>query len=395
MQLGIPTQLAPVLFAQALSRLFLVYSAYSVIFAELLIMLAGFHSNNWVVVGAGFLIGFPGLVLWRLMYSPLSVFSSSLYILFLSATLVVASWAVLATMPEVETTMFLPFTLIGFALIMTCGVAATVSERLLWALFGYISANAALFAGALLAAGEFLFDWRLLAAFAIAATAIVATPRLLASNTRIQPTLDYSSDFVEREVRTTQVAKRTAADLHDTLLAQLAVITHTKPGLLSVQLRQDLEKELAHLARSTVYIDDSLPPRVHNSKAVDTLMSVISEAESHGLTVHLSGNTSSIDALTEDQLDTLCGALAQCLTNVLHHSGAKSVEVVILRAENAVSCTVIDGGAGFDVDNVSQDRLGLKLSVRDRVESAGGAVRIWSKTGSGTAVMMQLPCGVA
>ncbi|MEK7663057.1 MAG: hypothetical protein AAB357_02645, partial [Actinomycetota bacterium] len=117
MQLGIPAQLAPVLFAQALSRLFLVYSAYSVIFAEILLLLAGWHENNAWVMWAGFLVGFPGFVLWRLMFTPLSPLSASLYILFLSATLVLATWAVLATMPDVESTLFLPFSLLGFALV--------------------------------------------------------------------------------------------------------------------------------------------------------------------------------------------------------------------------------------------------------------------------------------
>jgi signal transduction histidine kinase len=298
-------------------------------------------------------------------------------------------------MPEVETTMFMPFTLVGFALIMTCGVAATVSGRLLWAFVGYIAANAALFVGALLAAREFLFDWRLLAALAVAVVAIVVTPRLLSTNTRIQSTLDYSSDFVEREVRTSKVAKKTAAEFHDTLLAQLAVITHSQPGLISAELRRDLEKELAHLSRSSVLIDEDLPNSPTNSDALDTVISVISEAESHGLTVHLSGDTCAMESLNPDRLDALSGALAQCLTNVFTHSGEKSVEVVILRAGENLSCTVIDGGAGFDVDKVPHDRLGLKLSVRDRIESAGGAVRIWSNTGNGTAVMMQLPCGVA
>ncbi|MEG0029407.1 MAG: hypothetical protein RR713_08570, partial [Aurantimicrobium sp.] len=144
MQLGIPAQLAPILFAQALSRLLLVYSAYSVIFAEALIILAGWHENNAWVMWAGFLVGFPGFVLWRLMFTPLSPLSASIYILFLSATLAIAAWAVLATMPEVESTKFLPFTLLGFALITACGVAARVGDRVLWALGGYLATNVAL-----------------------------------------------------------------------------------------------------------------------------------------------------------------------------------------------------------------------------------------------------------
>jgi signal transduction histidine kinase len=53
--------------------------------------------------------------------------------------------------------------------------------------------------------------------------------------------------------------------------------------------------------------------------------------------------------------------------------------------------TVIDGGSGFDVDGVPDDRMGLKFSVRDRIQQQGGTVRIWSNEGQGTAVMMQLP----
>jgi signal transduction histidine kinase len=69
------------------------------------------------------------------------------------------------------------------------------------------------------------------------------------------------------------------------------------------------------------------------------------------------------------------------------------VEVVVLPAGENLAVTIIDGGQGFNVDTVPEDRMGLKLSVRDRIEQCGGRVRIWSNSGQGTAVMLQLPIG--
>jgi signal transduction histidine kinase len=118
---------------------------------------------------------------------------------------------------------------------------------------------------------------------------------------------------------------------------------------------------------------------------------VLSAAEASGLSVNLSGDPSVLSALSEDRAEALAGAVSQCLTNVKLHSGQNAVEVVILDAGENIAITVIDGGVGFDVDKVGQDRLGLKLSVRDRIENCGGTVRIWSNTGQGTAVMLQVP----
>ena len=70
------------------------------------------------------------------------------------------------------------------------------------------------------------------------------------------------------------------------------------------------------------------------------------------------------------------------------------MEVVILPAGENLAVTIIDGGSGFNVDAVPEDRMGLKLSVRDRIEQCGGRVRLWSNEGQGTAVMLQLPLSV-
>ena len=388
MQLGIPAKLAPVLFAQALSRLLLVYSAYSVIFAEILIILAGWHENNAWVMWAGFLVGFPGFVLWRLMFTPLSPLSASFYILFLSATLAIATWAVLATMIEVESTKFLPFTLLGFALITACGVASRAGDRVMWALGGFAAANAALMVGAGLAGKPYEFDWRILMGLIIVVGSVIATPRLLRGNTKFQITLDNSAETLATEAERNENARAIAAKLHDTVLAKLAVISSTKPGMLQDPLRESLESQLALFETSdftNANHDEASPADIKD------LMSVIAQAEATGLVVNLGGNPTAVTSLSSERREALCSALAQCLTNVHLHSGQNVVEVVILTAGENIAVTVIDGGDGFDVDAVPEDRMGIKLSVRSRVEQSGGSVRIWSSPGQGTAIMLQLP----
>lgn len=392
MQLGVPSKLAPVLFAQALSRLFLVYSAWSVIIGELLLLVIAADQGNWIYVWAGVAIGMPGFVLWRVMFTPLSAVTTLLYMGLLSTSLGFAVWVVFTNTNHVVSTQFLPFTLVAFALITACGAARRTPGRLLWATIGYIFANVAMFVGATIAHGQFEFDVRLLIGYIAVCIAVASTPRLLRANTRLQSAYERSAEEIATDAERSERVRAVAAQLHDTVLANLAVISATKPGLLQDPVREALEAQLAVLETSSLP-DSQTSTELHtnDSEQLDELMDAISKAEASGLSVNLSGDPAAIRLLTSERVEALIGALSQCLTNVRLHSGQNAVEVVILDAGENIAVTVIDGGSGFDVDLVPDDRMGLKFSVRDRIEQHGGTVRIWSNEGQGTAVMLQLP----
>jgi signal transduction histidine kinase len=90
--------------------------------------------------------------------------------------------------------------------------------------------------------------------------------------------------------------------------------------------------------------------------------------------------------------DTAAGlAVKQCLVNVLRHAQVEHAEVVIIGAEQEISIMVIDSGRGFSEEHVGVDRLGLRQSVRRRIESVGGGVKLWSTPGRGTSIMLRLP----
>jgi signal transduction histidine kinase len=56
-----------------------------------------------------------------------------------------------------------------------------------------------------------------------------------------------------------------------------------------------------------------------------------------------------------------------------------------------VSIWIRDRGKGFDPDTVPEDRRGLRDSIRDRMQRAGGTVQIRTSPGGGTEVELSLP----
>ena len=83
--------------------------------------------------------------------------------------------------------------------------------------------------------------------------------------------------------------------------------------------------------------------------------------------------------------------MSAAFENVLRHSGATVAELEVIYGDDVITVMVSDQGAGFDLAAVAPDRLGVRGSIVDRMESVGGSARIWSSPGSGTSVMLTVP----
>ena len=57
-------------------------------------------------------------------------------------------------------------------------------------------------------------------------------------------------------------------------------------------------------------------------------------------------------------------------------------------ADDGVEVFVRDRGAGFDLDGVPEDRLGVRRSIIERMERHGGRAEIRSAPGEGTEVRL-------
>ncbi|WP_213813778.1 sensor histidine kinase [Glaciihabitans sp. dw_435] len=188
------------------------------------------------------------------------------------------------------------------------------------------------------------------------------------------------------------VEQRAAAAIHDTLLNDLALVIHG-PEELSDHTRDRMRDDVAWLSNGQWMA----PPAQSGSQESDDamfrnqLMAIASDFQWRGLGVEVTGNPESVLALSPDAATAALGAVRACLENVVKHSGSASAELILDRDDELVTIMVVDSGRGFDPGSVGEDRLGLRSSVRLRVESQGGAVRVWSSPGSGTSVVISLP----
>ena len=108
-----------------------------------------------------------------------------------------------------------------------------------------------------------------------------------------------------------------------------------------------------------------------------------------------SGIETVVQANVEERLSpeveiTLYRVVQEALTNVVKHSGAEHVSIVISNREGSVAATIDDDGRGFESAEVREDALGL-LGMRERLALVGGSLEVESSVGAGTTIAAQVP----
>jgi signal transduction histidine kinase len=92
---------------------------------------------------------------------------------------------------------------------------------------------------------------------------------------------------------------------------------------------------------------------------------------------------------------TVYRIVQEALTNIVKHSQAENVSVVIARNDDKVNVSVEDDGKGFDpvqvlIKSVSETGLGL-TTMNERVRMIGGDLEVWSQQGKGTRISFSIP----
>jgi len=88
---------------------------------------------------------------------------------------------------------------------------------------------------------------------------------------------------------------------------------------------------------------------------------------------------------------TIYRLIQECLTNVIRHAEASSVEIELKCKDGAVLVTVADNGKGLGERNETETaRFGL-MGMRERVQALGGEFRLDSRPGRGLKVEALIP----
>jgi len=195
-----------------------------------------------------------------------------------------------------------------------------------------------------------------------------------------------------RLARGEDLARRTTAAVHDTLLNDLSIVMNA-PDELDPRVRARLRDDLETLG-SAEWLDASSQLTVvdeQDTSLRNDIMRLISGFQWRGLSVHVTGSGDGIYQLEPETATALVDALGAALENVARHSGATVAEVELVYAPESITVMVTDEGVGFDPATVPGDRLGIRASIEARIAAVGGTVQVWSSPGSGTSIVMSTP----
>jgi signal transduction histidine kinase len=283
-------------------------------------------------------------------------------------------------------------TLPKLALVLCAGAAATSVGALGWVVAGYAASETAVLFAHLQEGtpGTGDFASSAVAVLLTAVLSIVAQGRRRSQ--RVRPTIHRAAREESVAAMRNRLEQRAAALLHDTVLSQLAAIAAAPTGPLPPATKQSIERDLQLLVGGDWLIEpEAVPDSAEDARLPAAFERAIEDSRADGLRVDLAGELSLLAALAPLVSRELALATRQCLVNVARHSGADRAEVVVFGGVDELTVMVIDGGNGFQEESVPQDRLGLRQSVRGRIERIGGSVHIWSTVGEGTSVMLQVP----
>ncbi|WP_286278986.1 sensor histidine kinase [Naasia aerilata] len=298
----------------------------------------------------------------------------------------------LVQVPVLTTSGAWVFTMLKVALVMSGAVGVRPVGAILPPIAGYVLGEASMGLAAVETGKPVGLDITAALAAVLVVVVAVATTLSRPAARNAQPALHRAArDERIAELRS-QVEARAAALLHDTVLSDLAAIASAPTGRIAPGLAERLTGDLEVIIGQDWSDTPSQGPSPDTGEwAASGLAQAVEDGRALGLDVTVSGDPSSLAALSRSVDDMLGLAVRQLLVNVHKHSGEREAEVVVYAGAGMVSVMVIDAGRGFDEAATARDRFGLRTSVRSRIESVGGRVQVWSAPGRGTSVLLQVP----
>ncbi|MFQ5690980.1 MAG: PAS domain S-box protein [Gemmatimonadota bacterium] len=194
--------------------------------------------------------------------------------------------------------------------------------------------------------------------------------------------------------------RRIAQELHDdmaqrlsTLLLFLRLVREASDSSAREAQLEEMRGQLLEAAEGVRRIARGLRPpaleRVGVGAALRTLVSELRESGGPEISLEMDPVD---ECLTDDGKLVLYRAVQEAISNVVRHAEASRARVGIGIDGDRVVARIEDDGCGFDVARAqSAGRLGL-IGMRERALMVGGRVSVESQPGSGTRVLVEIPC---
>ncbi|MFC6080697.1 ATP-binding protein [Sphaerisporangium aureirubrum] len=172
-----------------------------------------------------------------------------------------------------------------------------------------------------------------------------------------------------------------AAHVHDSVLHTLTLIQRNASDPFEVtRLARSQEREL----RNWLY----QPKADADASMAAAVRRVCAEIEDeHGVPIEI---VCVGDCDLDDQLRAMLQATRQAMVNAAKYAEAPVISVYAEVEGEEVTVFVRDRGKGFSMDDVPDDRMGIRQSIIGRMERHGGSARVKTGPGEGTEVMLTM-----
>ncbi|MBA4247932.1 MAG: hypothetical protein C0444_06520 [Microbacterium sp.] len=273
------------------------------------------------------------------------------------------------------------------ALCLVGAVTGRAINGVWWSIIAFVVAQSSLFVGLMIAGSSVQPGMGPAIVFGISLVSYLTLALAQRQAERqLQSLTSATAELVDADRRRV-LEQRAAAVVHDTVLADLSALARS-PGVLSDRTRTVLTEHLA--AMSAMTVADEAPRTTSASALRRAFLELAHEYQWSGVRVDVSGTELLDVEVSASTRHAVVGAVRAALDNVVKHAGTDRAELVAGIRDGVLSVLVVDDGRGFAVDEVAHDRLGIRMSIEQRIAQAGGRVRIWSGP-EGTTVMVAVP----
>jgi two-component system, NarL family, sensor histidine kinase DesK len=199
--------------------------------------------------------------------------------------------------------------------------------------------------------------------------------------------LERANSEIERLTQEAE-RERIARDLHDLLGHSLTVIA-VKLDLARRLFDRDAERARNEMVEAEQTARTALADvrEAVSGYRAEGLDAEIGRARRSLLSADVRMTTALVPVrLAPSQVNALCLALREAVTNVVRHAHASVCHVALSEKDGAVYCTIEDDGRGGPI----REGNGLR-GMRDRLRAADGTVKLTGSTHGGTSLAITLP----
>ncbi|WP_445486585.1 sensor histidine kinase [Niallia sp. 03133] len=193
--------------------------------------------------------------------------------------------------------------------------------------------------------------------------------------------------------------QRLARDLHDVVSQQLFALNmmsssayrifDTNPEQAKVQLNEIVSIAAKAQGEMRALLLHLRPIELSNDSLCDGIIKLIQELKGK-TNLHFAASIDEISDLSSAVQEHLFRIVQEALSNILRHSHAKKVKMILEEKDRFASLHISDNGKGFDPTVERKASYGLK-TMRERCDEIGGIMEIRSKIGEGTYIDIRIP----